>query len=87
MNARVKEAMLWGVVGLLTFLVLLQGYELLQDLRVDLWVKAGAAATVGVATTAITYLANRRLTASTEPTDSQTTSTAEGGDDEQEPSE
>lgn len=61
MNPRVKDAVLWGVVGFLTFLVLLQGYELLEDIRVDLVVKAGAAVVVFIATTVITYVANDRI--------------------------
>jgi hypothetical protein len=61
MNPRVKSAVLWGAVGLLSFLVLLQGYELLEGLRVDLSVKAGAAVVVFLATTVLTYLAQGRL--------------------------
>lgn len=61
MNPRVKDALLWGVVGFLTFLVLLQGYELLENVRVDLEIKAGAAVVVFVATTVITYVANGRV--------------------------
>lgn len=64
MNPRVKEAILWGVVGMLTFLVLLQGYELLEDIRVDLTVKVGATFVVGLVTTVVTYLASGRMIAS-----------------------
>lgn len=58
MNPRVKGALLWGVVGLLTFLVLLQGYEIVQDIRVELPVKVGATVVVGVLSTVVTYVAS-----------------------------
>lgn len=61
MNPRVREALLWGVVGLLTFLVLVQGYEILGNATVDLTVKAGGAVVVGVASTVATYLASARV--------------------------
>ncbi|WP_136688877.1 hypothetical protein [Halorhabdus amylolytica] len=38
-----RAALLWGLVGGLSFLVLLQGYELLTPARVDPPVKAGIA--------------------------------------------
>jgi hypothetical protein len=48
MEPRFRASLLWGVVSLLAFLVLLQGYELLADERVTLGVKALVAVIVGV---------------------------------------
>ena len=56
MRPRVKASLLWGVVGLLGFLVLLQGYELWSGYRYDLAVKAGVAVGVGVGATGVSYL-------------------------------
>ena len=56
MRPRVKASLLWGVVGLLGFLVLLQGYELWSGYRYDLAVKAGVAVAVGVGATGVSYL-------------------------------
>lgn len=81
MNPRVKEAILWGVIGLLSFLVLLQGYELLQDVRVDLTVKAGMALVVFVATTVITYVASGHVSPREDGATAETTTT-EGWDDD-----
>ncbi|WEL18921.1 MULTISPECIES: hypothetical protein [unclassified Halorhabdus] len=41
-----RQALVWGLVGGLSFLVLLQGYELLTPERVDPLVKAGVALVV-----------------------------------------
>lgn len=57
MDARRKDSLLWGVVGGLAFLVLVQGYELLADEGVALAVKAGVAAAV----LAVTALAAHTL--------------------------
>lgn len=56
MHPRSKASLLWGVVGLLGFLVLLQGYELWTGYRYDLALKAGVAAGVGVGATGVSYL-------------------------------
>ncbi|QSG10663.1 putative membrane protein [Halapricum desulfuricans] len=58
-----RAAVLWGVIGTLSFLVLLQGYELLADRRVDLLVKFGVAVGVGAVTTAVTQGVQTRLSA------------------------
>ena len=58
---RVKASLLWGVVGLLAFLVAVQGYELLTGYRYSLAVKAGVALVVGVGATALSYVAEGRL--------------------------
>jgi len=48
---RWREALVWGLVGGLSFLVLLQGYELLTPAGVDPLVKGGVAlAVTGVGT-------------------------------------
>ncbi|MEF8908139.1 MAG: hypothetical protein V5A13_09790 [Haloarculaceae archaeon] len=57
MEVRRKDSLLWGVVGGLTFLVLVQGYELVADGSVALTVKAG----VAVAVLAVTALAAHAL--------------------------
>ena len=57
MDARRKDSLLWGVVGGLAFLVLVQGYELLADEAVALTLKAGVA--LGVL--AVTALAAHAL--------------------------
>ena len=56
-----KRALLWGVIGALAFLVLLQGYELLADRRVDWLVKFGVALAVGVLATGTTRLLQGRV--------------------------
>ncbi|USZ66724.1 hypothetical protein NGM10_08200 [Halorussus salilacus] len=57
MNPRTKSSLLWGVVGLLAFLVLLQGYELWSGYRYALGVKGGVALAVGVGATGVSYVA------------------------------
>ena len=61
MRPRVKASLLWGVVGLLAFLVLLQGYELATGYRYALGVKAAAALAVAVGSTGVSYVAEPRL--------------------------
>ncbi|WP_338726853.1 hypothetical protein [Haladaptatus sp. DJG-WS-42] len=63
MHPRTKASLLWGVVGALAFLVLVQGYELLTSQPVDLLVKGGVALLVFVGATVLTNLADRRLAA------------------------
>ena len=58
MRPRVRASLLWGVVGLLSFLVLVQGYQLLGG-RVPLSMAAGAAVVVALATVGVTYVADR----------------------------
>jgi len=60
MDPRLKRSALWGLVGGLSFLVLLQGYELVTTERVDWLVKLGVAAAVVVGATVLTYAAARR---------------------------
>ncbi|WP_135827405.1 hypothetical protein [Halorussus halobius] len=61
MRPRAKASLLWGAVGVLAFLVLLQGYELWTGYRYALAVKSGVAAGVGAAATAAAYVAEPRL--------------------------
>jgi hypothetical protein len=56
-----RSSLVWGLVGGLSFLVLLQGYELLTTERVDWLVKFGVAAAVTLGATALAHwLAGRR---------------------------
>jgi len=67
MHPRTRSSLLWGVVGCLSFLVLLQGYELLAGTRVTLGVKAGVAIAVAVGATALTYVARDHLPGNESP--------------------
>ncbi|MGB9930683.1 hypothetical protein [Haloarcula amylolytica] len=61
MDPRTKASLLWGVVGSLAFLVLIQGYELLAGTPVSLPAKAGVAVAVGVGATLASYRIQPRL--------------------------
>ena len=61
MDPRVKASLLWGIIGILAFLVLLQGYELATGYRYSLVVKAGVTLVVGVGATGLSYAAEPRL--------------------------
>ncbi|MFB6140979.1 MAG: hypothetical protein ABEJ26_11140 [Halosimplex sp.] len=50
-----RSSLLWGVVGGLSFLVLVQGYELLAEVPVGLGAKFGIAALVAVGAAGLTY--------------------------------
>ena len=67
MEPRTRTSLLWGVVGGLAFLVLLQGYELLADVRVTPAAKFGVASAVLVTATALTYAARDRLSGNESP--------------------
>jgi len=56
-----RTHVLWGVVGGLSFLVLLQGYELVTGYRAPLVVKFGLAVAVAVISTALTATVAERL--------------------------
>lgn len=51
-----RPALVWGLVGGLSFLVLLQGYELVTGQRVDLVVKVGVALAVTAGATVLSRL-------------------------------
>ncbi len=53
---RRRASLLWGLVGALAFLVLVQGFELLGGESVTVAVKAGVAVAVGVAAAVSSYL-------------------------------
>jgi hypothetical protein len=55
--------LLWGVVGGLAFLVLVQGYELLTDERIAVVVKVSVALGVGVVSAGLTRWFARLLVA------------------------
>jgi hypothetical protein len=68
MDPRVKQSLLWGLIGALSFLVLLQGYELLTGRLVDWLVKLGTAVVVLVGATVLTYATARRQASTKEQT-------------------
>jgi hypothetical protein len=57
MRPRTKGSLLWGVVGGLAFLALVQGYELLADPVVPAALKAAVAVAVGIAAAGATHAA------------------------------
>ncbi|WP_424001970.1 hypothetical protein ACOZ4I_00560 [Haloarcula salina] len=61
MKPRTKSSLLWGVVGGLAFLVLVQGYELLAGVPVTVAVKAGVTLAVAVGAALATYATQPRL--------------------------
>ena len=60
---RAASALLWGAVGALTFLVLVQGYALVAAPLVTIAQGLLAAAFVGAATAACAYLLEHRIAA------------------------
>ncbi|MFD1586094.1 hypothetical protein ACFR9U_03805 [Halorientalis brevis] len=60
MNPVRKASLLWGLIGGLSFLVLLQGYELLSMERVDWLVKFGVALAVVVGAAVLSYAYQKR---------------------------
>jgi hypothetical protein len=63
MDPHVEASLLWGMVALLAFLVLVQGYELLAAERVTVGVKAVVAVLVGTLGVVTSHLAQTRLRA------------------------
>ena len=63
MDPRTKSALLWGAVGFMTFLVLVQGYALLREPLVTITQGAAVAALVGVATAGSAYALEHRIAA------------------------
>ncbi|MFC6952046.1 hypothetical protein ACFQGB_04145 [Halorubellus litoreus] len=61
MDAAAKSALLWGAVGAMSFLVLHQGYVLLGNTGIGLLPAIGVAVVVGIVTTAVAYVGERRL--------------------------
>ncbi|WP_135534817.1 hypothetical protein [Halostella pelagica] len=56
MRSRVRSSLLWGVVGVLAFLVLYQGYLLAGGAGVPVPAVVGIAVAVGIGATALSYL-------------------------------
>jgi hypothetical protein len=77
MRPRTKSGLLWGAVGALAFLALVQGLQLLTVATVDLPVALGVALVVGGAAAAAAYWLEGRvgLAAATAVTDGD----ADGG--------
>lgn len=63
MRPRVRSSLLWGIVGAFSFLVLVQGFDLVASLNIGLLVKVAVALAVGVAAAALTYRARDLLEA------------------------
>jgi hypothetical protein len=61
MNPRVKASLLWGAIGALSFLVLIQGYELYAGERITFGLKLVIAGCVGALAVGSTYLAEPLL--------------------------
>ena len=61
MDPDLRESVLWGVVGGLTFVVLAQGYELVVGPGIDTVVTVAGAAVVLVVATGSSYVTRRRL--------------------------
>ncbi|MBV0902139.1 hypothetical protein [Haloarcula salina] len=61
MKPRTKSSLLWGVVGGLAFLVLVQGYELLAAEPVSVPAKVGVALVVAAGAALATYATQPRL--------------------------
>ena len=55
-----RESLLWGAIGALAFLVLIQGYDLLAVASIDASVKAAVALLVFLVTAGSTYVTRRR---------------------------
>lgn len=61
MNPRLKASVLWGATGALSFLVLVQGYELLSDVSLSFALKFAVAGLVATLATGSTYFAEPLL--------------------------
>jgi hypothetical protein len=61
MDPRSKDSLLWGLVGALAFLVLLQAYQLATEEFVTPVVAVGVTVAVGVVTTLGTYVLRPQL--------------------------
>lgn len=61
MDPRVKASLLWGAIGAFSFLVLIQGYELLAANRLGFALKFAVAGVVSVITATTTYVAEPLL--------------------------
>lgn len=57
MDPELKASVLWGIIGGLSFLVLVQGYELVASAGVGVSAKVGVALVVAVVAGVATHLA------------------------------
>jgi hypothetical protein len=62
-DPRARSALLWGLVGGLSFLVLAQGYRLVAPLGLDTLALLGLGCVVAVVTAGLSYVAEPRLAA------------------------
>ena len=69
MDRRQKASVLWGLVGALAFLVLVQGYELLGGPGIGMGAKFAVALGVGIGATGLAYVAEGRLYDDASPDD------------------
>ncbi|WP_135303358.1 hypothetical protein [Haloarcula amylovorans] len=67
MDPQLKSSLLWGVIGGLAYLVLVQGYQLFASIPISTPVKFGVALVVAVGAAALTYGAGTRLPGSESP--------------------
>jgi hypothetical protein len=63
LHPRTKSSLLWGLVGALAFLVLVQGYDLTVGLDVGFLARFGVAAVVGAVAAGLSYRLLPRLRA------------------------
>ncbi|OVE83981.1 hypothetical protein [Natronolimnobius baerhuensis] len=63
LRPRVKSALLWGAVGFMAFLVLVQGYALVVEPLVSITQGAGIALLVAAGTAAGAYVLEHRIAA------------------------
>jgi putative flippase GtrA len=63
LSRRIKSALLWGLVGALAFLALVQGYALFVEPLVTITEGAAVAFAVGVGTTVGAYVLEHRIAA------------------------
>ena len=62
MTPRAKSSLLWGLVGVFSFLAVVQGYDLfVPAFRASLGLRAGMAAAVGVLTAVLSYVLEGHL--------------------------
>jgi hypothetical protein len=61
MESAVKASLLWGLVGALSFLVLVQGYQIVAGEFVGFTILIGVTAAVGVASAAATHVLRPRV--------------------------
>ncbi|PSP61692.1 hypothetical protein BRC77_12370 [Halobacteriales archaeon QH_8_64_26] len=61
MRSRTKASLLWGLIGAMSFLVLVQAYELVGGLAVGFGTKLGVALLVAAAATSLAYAAEGYL--------------------------